>query len=87
MRYRAAVVRAALPDHLIDTDDWCPPDRETWRRFLGLKTELGVPALYYATGIDLSGEEFEPEDYAAVRRVWSEWRAANGLPQRGGTTT
>jgi hypothetical protein len=83
MRYRAAVARAALPDHLIDTDDWCAPDLETWRRFLGIKTELGVPALYYATGIDLSGEDFEEEDYAAVRRTWSEWRAANGLPQRG----
>jgi len=83
MRYRAAVARAALPDHLIDTDDWCAPDLETWRRFLAVKTELGVPALYYATGIDLSGEAFEAEDYAAVRRTWSEWRAANGLPQRG----
>jgi hypothetical protein len=83
MRYRAAVVRAALPDHLIDTDDWCAPDLATWRRFLAIKTELGVPALYYATGIDLSGEQFEPEDYAAVRRVWAEWRSANGLPQRG----
>jgi hypothetical protein len=83
MRYRAAVTRAALPDHLIDTDDWCAPDLETWRRFLAIKAELGVPALYYATGIDLSGEDFEAEDYAAVRRAWSEWRAANGLPQRG----
>jgi hypothetical protein len=83
MRYRAAVVRAALPDHLIDTDDWCAPDLATWRRFLAIKTELGVPALYYATGIDLSGEQFEPEDYAAVRRVWAEWRSTNGLPQRG----
>jgi hypothetical protein len=25
MRYRAAVVRAACPDLLIDTDDWCVP--------------------------------------------------------------
>ena len=87
MRYRAAVVRAALPDHLIDTDDWCAPDLETWRRFLSIKTELGVPALYYATGIDLSGEDFEPEDYAAIRRAWAEWRAANALPQRGGAAT
>jgi hypothetical protein len=83
MRYRAAVARAALPDHLIDTDDWCAPDLETWRRFLSVKTELGVPALYYATGIDLSGEDFEPDDYAAVRGAWAEWRTAGGLPQRG----
>jgi hypothetical protein len=83
MLYRAAVTRAALPDHLIDTDDWCAPDLETWRRFLAVKTELGVPALYYSTGIDLSGEDFAAEDYAAIRRVFDEWRKANGLPRRG----
>jgi hypothetical protein len=87
MRYRAAVTRAALPDHPIDTDDWCAPDLETWRRFLAIKTELGVPALYYATGIDLSGEDFEPEDYAAIRRAWSDWRGAHGLRQRGEKVT
>ena len=86
MRYRAAVVRAALPEHLIDTDDWCPPDLATWRRYLAIKAELGVPALYYATGLDLSGEDFEPEDYAAIRRVWATYRAANGLAARGGST-
>jgi hypothetical protein len=86
MRYRAAVVRAALPEHLIDTDDWCPPDLATWRRYLAIKAELGVPALYYATGLDLSGEDFEPEDYAAIRRVWATYRAANGLAAHGDST-
>ena len=87
MRYRAAVVRAALPGHLIDTDDWCPPDLAAWRRYLAVKAELGVPALYYATGLDLSGEDFEAEDYAAIRQVWADYRAANGLPTRGGAPT
>ena len=87
MRYRAAVVRAALPGHLIDTDDWCPPDLATWRRYLAIKAELGVPALYYATGLDLSGEDFEPEDYAAIRRVWADYRAASGLPSRSAEPT
>ena len=87
MRYRAAVVRAALPGHLIDTDDWCPPDLAAWRRYLAMKAELGVPALYYATGLDLSGEDFEAEDYAAIRHVWADYRAANGLPTRGGAPT
>jgi hypothetical protein len=82
MRYRAAVVRAALPGHLIDTDDWCAPDLATWRRFLAVKTQLGVPALYYATGIDLSGEDFDAEDYAAIRRVWADYRVANRLALR-----
>jgi hypothetical protein len=71
MRHRAAVVRAACPELLIDTDDWCVPDRATWREYLEIKRELGVPALYYATHLDLSGEELEPDDYAALRRAWS----------------
>lgn len=82
MRYRAAVARAALPDHLVDTDDWCAPDRATWRRFLEIKPELGVPALYYATGLDLSGDDFSDADYARIRRVWSAYRAQAGLPDR-----
>jgi hypothetical protein len=81
MRYRAAVARAALPGHLVDTDDWCAPDLATWRRFLETKLDLGVPALYYATGLDLSGEAFEEDDYAAIRRVWATYRAREGLPE------
>ena len=74
MRYRAQVATAALPDTLIDTDDWCVPDLATWRDFLEAKPELGVPSLYYATHLDLSGEALEEVDYAALRRVWGEWR-------------
>ncbi len=81
MRYRTAVARAALPDHLVDTDDWCAPDLATWRRFLEIKPELGVPALYYATGLDLSGEDFTDDDYAAIARVWSAYRESVGLAQ------
>ena len=74
MRYRARVAAAALPGTLIDADDWCVPDLVTWRAFLAAKPELGIPSLYYATHLDLSGEALEEADYAALRRVWGEWR-------------
>ena len=45
MQYRADVVRAACPELLVDTDDWCVPDLEQWREYLSVKTLLGVPAL------------------------------------------
>jgi hypothetical protein len=70
MEYRAAVSAAALPDVLIDTDDWACPDKRTWREYLDVKASLGVPSLYYATHIDLSGEPLDDDDYAAVRRVF-----------------
>jgi hypothetical protein len=76
MRYRAAVVRAACPELLVETDDWCAPDRQAWREFLEVKTELGVPSLYYATHLDLTGEPLEDEDYATLRRTWAAWTAA-----------
>jgi hypothetical protein len=75
MRFRTEVVRAACPELLIDTDDWRIPSREAWREFLGVKPELGVPSLYYATHIDATGEPLEPEDYAALRDAWSRWEA------------
>ena len=82
MRHRAAIVAAACPDHLIDTDDWCVPDLATWRAYTALKPELGIPALYYATHLDRTGEPFEASDDALVRDTWATYRARVGLPPR-----
>jgi hypothetical protein len=71
MRYRAAVARAACPELLVDTDDWQAPSRAEWREYLRAKGELGVPALYYATHLDATGEPLEPEDYEALRALWA----------------
>ncbi len=69
MRHRARIAYAALPHTLVDTDDWAIPDLATWRAYLEAKPELGVPSLYYATHLDVSGEELADEDYAALGRV------------------
>jgi hypothetical protein len=69
MRHRAAIASAALPDRLIDTDDWTIPDLATWRDYLQVKGELGVPAIYYATTLDLTDEAFTDDDYAAMAEV------------------
>lgn len=76
MRYRAAVAHAALPDVLVDTDDWAVPDKATWRAFLDEKVELGVPSLYYTTDVDVAGERLDEDDYAALRQVWAQSREA-----------
>jgi hypothetical protein len=82
MSYRAAVVAAACPNHLIDTDDWCAPDLARWRAYTAMKPALGVPALYYATTLDLSGEPLEPSDYELIRKTWAVYRREHGLPAR-----
>jgi hypothetical protein len=82
MRHRAAIVRAACPDHLVDTDDWCAPHLEGWRAYARIKPSLGVPALYYATHLDLTGEALEPSDYELLRESWATYRREQGLPDR-----
>jgi hypothetical protein len=82
MRYRAEVVRAAAPNHLVDTDDWCTPSLAAWREYAAVKAEIGVPSLYYADRLDLSGEWLMEQDYALLRRTWSEYRERQGLPVR-----
>lgn len=70
MRHRAKVARIACPHALIDTDNWPIPDRDSWRAYLPLQLELGVPSLYYSSHIDTSGEPLLREDYDLIRRVW-----------------
>lgn len=71
MIHRARVARAACPGALIDTDNWPMPGLAAWRQYLELQSRLGVPSLYYATGLDGAGEQFGEEDYAALRRAWA----------------
>jgi hypothetical protein len=74
MRYRAAVVTAVLPGMPVDTDGWCLPNHAEWRAYLAEQPKLGVPALYYATHLDLTGERLTAADLADVARVWAGYR-------------
>jgi hypothetical protein len=82
MRFRGDVVRAVCPGLPIDTDDWSVPDLATWRDYLAAKLDIGVPALYYSTHVDATGEAFEREDYAALRRAWTQWEEQGSSPRR-----
>lgn len=71
MLHRARVAKAAIPEAIIDTDNWPITDKDAWRRYLPLQPELGVPSLYYATHIDFTGEPLTPDDYDLIRQVWA----------------
>ena len=75
MTHRARVAASIEPGMLIDTDDWCMPSLDEWRAYLAAKPALGVPALYYATGLDYSDEAFTDADYAAIRSAWADYEA------------
>ena len=78
LEFRAAVARTALPHHLIDTDQWPMPDRESWLSYLAAQTDLGVPALYYAERMDRSDEIVTADDLAAVADLWARYRTSLG---------
>jgi hypothetical protein len=76
MTLRAQVARIACPEAIIDTDNWPIKDRATWREYLRLQPQLGVPSLYYASHIDTTREPLEAEDYESIRQVWEQYRAS-----------
>jgi hypothetical protein len=74
LRRRAEVARIARPDAPIDTDNWPVPNRDAWREYVRAQPELGVPALYFATAIDITQEPLEAADYALIRASWARYR-------------
>lgn len=75
MMHRAKVARAACPEAIIDTDNWPITDKTSWRAYVELQPELGVPSLYFATHIDATQEPLAPEDYELIRQTWAKHRA------------
>lgn len=67
---RERVARIACPEALIDTDNWPVRHKEVWRDYIRLQPSFGVPSLYFATGIDLTQEPFEADDYGLIREAW-----------------
>ncbi len=75
MTHRARIAAIACPEALIDTDNWPIRDKAAWREYLALKPTLGIPALYFASHIDATGEAFNDADYALLRETWAAYRA------------
>ncbi|GEM47250.1 hypothetical protein [Deinococcus cellulosilyticus] len=70
MQHRFRVAQAALPHHVIDTDNWPMPSKQAWREYVALQPDLGVPSLYFVTNVDGTKEPLLEEDYALIRRAW-----------------
>ena len=59
------------------------PDRAAWRAYVRAQPELGVPSLYFASHVDLTGEPLEPEDYQLIKEAWQCYKSNRGiLPER-----
>jgi hypothetical protein len=75
MIHRARVASIACPEALIDMDNWPVADKAAWLQYLDLRPFLGIPALYYASHIDSTGEPLTEDDYDHIRAMWAEYRA------------
>jgi hypothetical protein len=82
MQLRAKIAGIACPDAVIDTDNWPMANRKSWRRYLPLQAELGVPSLYYATHIDTTLEPLTSRDYELIRQVWVSYRYRVSHPDK-----
>jgi hypothetical protein len=71
MRLRAKIASIACPEALIDCDNWPLPSRAAWRDYVRAQPELGVPSLYFASHVDLTGEPLDAEDYALIKEAWT----------------
>lgn len=74
MKHRARIAEIACPDLLIDTDNWPITDLATWRDYVALQGQLGIPSLYAVTHIDTTGEVLTDADYELIRRTWADYR-------------
>jgi hypothetical protein len=74
MRHRARVAQAS-GFALLETDGWPAPSRAALLEYAELQPSLGIPALYYASRLERSGETLEPADYAAIAAAWRRYRA------------
>lgn len=72
LRTRVAIVRASLPEHLVDTDQWPMPSRAEWLAYAEAQVDLGVPALYYVEAVQ--GEPVTAADLRAVAAGWQRYR-------------
>jgi hypothetical protein len=70
MIHRARVAAIACPGAVIDTDNWPMPNKTSWRDYLRIQADLGVPSLYFTTGIDSTGETLDAEDYRLIQETW-----------------
>jgi hypothetical protein len=63
-------------------DNWPILDKAAWRDYLDKNPLLGIPALYYATHIDSTGEPLTDEDYETLRKAWQIYRSAAAAHHR-----
>ncbi len=75
MDHRARVAMAVAPSCPIHTDQHPMPSLEAWREYAQYQLKIGNPCLYYVSGIETTGEKLEDQDFAMLRKTWTQHHA------------
>jgi hypothetical protein len=81
MKARADLVRAALPNHLIDADNWIHSDYAQWLDYTLRSHEIGVPCIFFAERFVASWDTeplTTPIPLRDLRRIGRVWRKVFG---------
>ncbi|MFA6294237.1 MAG: TIM-barrel domain-containing protein [Victivallales bacterium] len=75
MDHRAKIAHIVCPGCMVHTDQHPMPSLKSWREYMRYQPKIGNPCLYYATGIETTGELFEERDWQMLREVWGAYQA------------
>jgi hypothetical protein len=84
MTARADLARAALPDCVIDADDWVHSDYRKWMDYTLNSYRIGVPCIFYAERFVYLGQEasgWRPIALKDLKRIGRRWRQVCRAPQ------
>lgn len=80
MKARSDLARAALPNHLVDADDWIPYDFRKWLTYTCNSHQIGVPCLFYAERFVRSFDAepvAPPIPLSTLNKISRAWRRAS----------
>lgn len=70
MTHRAKIGRSACPHALIDCDNSSAPSITEWLDYMKLQPKLGIPSLYFLTGVDGTLEDITEEHWEQIADIW-----------------
>jgi len=73
MAHRAKIARIACPGCEIDTDNHPLVSLAAWSEYAKEQPNIGVPALYYVSGVEITHEPLKPGHFRMIKKIWDEY--------------
>lgn len=70
MTHRAKISKIACPHAPIDCDNSSSPTLSEWLEYMKLQPKLGIPSLYFMTGVDGTLEYITDKEWDEIADIW-----------------